>query len=380
MSGIVPLEQLPAPPAELSGEAGSNRAPADYCQINAQHDLAAINIWLSRYEASPHTFRSHRKEVERLLLWSITERGKPISSMSIEDCIAFRSFLIDPQPAELWCGARTTRFSDKWRPFEKGLGFSSRKHAETVAGAMFSWLKDMGYLRHNPWKGLARLRGSTTSRVERYINQIDWDVVTEALSQLDCFDKKNVRLHFIVLAFYLSRCRLAELATAKMDDIIEIQRGQKTQWWLRVTGKGNKEREVPIPGLMHQLMTYRKSRELPERPAGEPIPLIASINGTRSVTENMIHRELTGFFQRLAETLPAEQGARIAGATAHWLRHSAASHAVDRGESLKFVQESLGHASLETTSVYLHADRDQLYEAFEQHGPRSIEVSDEKTL
>ncbi|MBC8642875.1 integrase, partial [Caballeronia sp. EK] len=75
-----PLETLVIP-ATLNGSAGLNRAVTGRPQIAADHDLDAIRAWLSRFVDTKTTFENYRKEAERLLLWSVVEMGKPLSSL-----------------------------------------------------------------------------------------------------------------------------------------------------------------------------------------------------------------------------------------------------------------------------------------------------------
>lgn len=367
MSCLYPLERL-VPAAHLTGEEGVNRAPDVIKQIAANDDLAAIHAWLSRYTDTEkqHTFRDHRKEAERLLLWAIAEAGKPLSSITVEDCVRFRSFLADPQPAARWIGPRTKRFSTGWRPFSGRLSPASRRHAEAVVGSLFAWLKDVGYLAGNPWKAMGRIRVSTTSgRVDRILNTALWGGIAKDVLALPN-DTVSVRLRFLVMALYLTRARIAELAAVKMSSVFEIHRGNRVQWWLSIMGKGGKARDVPIPGLMPFLREYRAALGLPAYPAGEDRPLIGHLHRPAAhLTANGMHALVKGYLQDAAERL---QRPEIVRASAHWFRHSSASHGLDGGESLQSVRESLGHASLQTTSIYVHADRDRQYDAFEKMG------------
>ena len=60
--------------------------------------------WL-RSKTSAHTRRAYRKEAERFLLWAVVQKNKPLSSMTLEDCLEYRDFLLNPTPADRWCGA-----------------------------------------------------------------------------------------------------------------------------------------------------------------------------------------------------------------------------------------------------------------------------------
>src|SRR5579872_4633074 len=114
----IPLELLEAP-HDLTGEAGTNRAPAFITkQISANNDLQAIQSWLAEFDGSPQTQRSYRKEAERLLLWSLIEKQKSLSSLTRDDLRDYQHFLIDPQPQARWCGQRKPRHDPAWRPFE----------------------------------------------------------------------------------------------------------------------------------------------------------------------------------------------------------------------------------------------------------------------
>jgi hypothetical protein len=78
---------LPAPrpidaldlPADLDGRHGTNRADG-HRLVAAHTDLDAVRAWLARFAGTKTTFDSYRKEAERLLLWSVLQRGKPLSS------------------------------------------------------------------------------------------------------------------------------------------------------------------------------------------------------------------------------------------------------------------------------------------------------------
>ena len=98
-TSIVPYEKFVLP-AALDGSQGKYRAPHDKCLLMAGNDHEAIGAWLASKRAGDidgdglsSTQRSYRKEAERLLLWAILERGKAMSSLSVEDATAYRAFL-----------------------------------------------------------------------------------------------------------------------------------------------------------------------------------------------------------------------------------------------------------------------------------------------
>ena len=122
-----PLERLRLTPA-LSGAAGSNRASATATRIAAADDLAAVTAWLARYADSAATLQTYRREVERLILWAVLQLGKPLSSLTHEDLLAYARFLADPQPAARWVlsgSMKLARSHSDWRPFAGSLSAGS---------------------------------------------------------------------------------------------------------------------------------------------------------------------------------------------------------------------------------------------------------------
>ncbi len=159
---------LTLPPA-LSGGNGSNRAPASVArQIAANDDVAAIGLWLAEYHDSPHTFRSYRKEAERLLLWATQVRGKPVSSLTREDVIAYEAFLAQPPAA--WCDAGLARRGEHRRLFAGPLADRSRRQALGILAGLFNYLVRAGYLAGSPFVlQRRRARRGTRRTIERYL-------------------------------------------------------------------------------------------------------------------------------------------------------------------------------------------------------------------
>jgi integrase len=133
--------------------------------------------------------------------------------------------------------------------------------------------------------------------------------------------------------------------------------GEGNYWWLRVTGKGNKPREVPVSEELLAAINA-ELRERGEKPVGasrRAVPLIGRLRGAaKALTASGLYRALVGFIREAAQARAATDpasAARLERATTHWLRHSYATHA------LEAVRENLGDASLATTSRYVSAER-----------------------
>ena len=154
IADIPPLE-FARFPSELSGETGSNRAINVQARIDIHTDVDAIKAWLARSVVTAGTYSNYRKEAERLLLWSIIERNKPLSSLTPDDLRAYQLFMGDPQPVEHWImqrGRNRSRFDPEWRPFIGALSATSQRQSVAILNSLFSWLVKIGYLASNPLK------------------------------------------------------------------------------------------------------------------------------------------------------------------------------------------------------------------------------------
>ncbi len=159
---------------------------------------------------------------------------------------------------------------------------------------------------------------------------------------------------------YETALRVAEAAQASEGDIVQL----RGQWWLRVTGKGGSEGQVPLSEpLMAAFARYRAFLRLPTAPASQGTrPVILGIAGRESpLTPTAVYVVVKDAFIRVAAswqaTAPAH-AARLRRASPHWLRHTAATHQAEAGTPLHHIQHNLRHSSIATTSIYLHAEDD----------------------
>jgi integrase/recombinase XerC len=169
----------------------------------------------------------------------------------------------------------------------------------------------------------------------------------------------------ILELFYASGLRLSELAGLGIDDV------NLSAQMVRVLGKGGRQRLVPFnTSTATAIRTYLPDRErlLCERPARDgrhdrrySAPLFVNYRGTR----------LTGrSIDRLVRRYAAASGVRP-GVSPHALRHSFATHLLQRGADLRAIQELLGHARLSTTQRYTHVNAAQLVEVYKKSHPRA---------
>lgn len=388
-TGIVPLEHFAAP-ANLDGCSGSNRglgAP----RIDATNDHQAINSWLATKSGNQNTQRAYQKEAERILLWAILERGKALSDLSVEDCAAYRDWLSMlgrtevqawsfRQAQSTWLGSKgTARHNHAWRPFEGALSASSARHAITIVSNLFEWLVRVQYCAFNPWsavsKSLVAASPDSSPDVEfmRAFSVGQWDFLLAQL-QGESDNKHLIRLRFVLPFAYATGLRISELVDATVGRIytMPLAEGVGVRWMLKVFGKGGKWRAVPIPSeVMAAMQVYFEHRGLNLDIMSNPhaTPLISSELSDGSVTTSALSKSLRGFFIGIALLLKSEgkhvEAKAFERATTHWLRHTCGSHLALSGVPLNFVQRLLGHASLQTTSIYTDTSDENLWRAVE---------------
>jgi len=411
---IRPLEKFIVP-IELNGSDGLYRRPQAQCLLKATDDYQAILAWLrSKHGLTPeqktalksrrrqpdigveqgldwlaalsHTQRAYRKEAERFLLWAVVHRGKALSSMTNEDCIEYRDFLADPQPRSRWCGQRSReRWSPLWRPFEGPLSVSARRHAVTILKNLYGFLADQNYLMGNPWSAVGVPKSSGPKvNAGRSLTVTQWRFVRQQLDTLPA-TSANARLAFGLNLLYATGLRLSEVVAAGVDDLQWVEYPADASddepiagWMLRVVGKGQRVREVPVPlDVVGELGDYLASRQLHPDPANignqgahllgkasdaaERAPGLQQsaqrIDPREGIAASTFYDQIKAFFVDCASVLQvqgdAKGAARLAKASTHWMRHSHASHAIARGMPIEIAQQNLGHASLATTTVYV---------------------------
>ena len=363
----VPLNGLAALPEELDGSQGDNRLSQDHCQIHADNDWQAIQCWLAEFEDSPQTHRNYRKEAERLLLWSIKERRRPISSLLREDFQAYQVFLANPQPEAYWCGPRSPRHSSAWKPFQAPLRESSQRQSLIVVNALLSYWVDAGYIRGNPLSLIRRRNKKLTPSThdviaqERFLDQKTWEHLKDYIAALPQGTRREIeqfeRVRFLFHFLFLLAPRVSEVASHSMNSFREF----RGKWWWFVEGKGGKRAKVPVNDeMLDALMRYRRFLGLDDLPAEDDTsPIFRSIKGTNGVSDNMIHRLVKEIVKGAADTLEAESpnnARKLRRASCHWFRHTAVTRSDDSGIGIKYIQASARHEKLETTAIYQHAE------------------------
>ena len=158
----------------------------------------------------------------------------------------------------------------------------------------------------------------------------------------------------VIDVLYSTGCRVSELCDINISDI------HLDEKYLKLKGKGSKQRIVPIGSMLYKnLMQYLNVRETFLQNRGEPLFL--------SKSKNKLDR--TAVFRIIKKT--AKNISLQTDVHPHTLRHSAATHMLEGGCDLRTVQEFLGHSSVSTTQIYTKVTKEFLEEAFTESHPRS---------
>lgn len=383
---IVPFESFLVP-ADIDGSRGSNRHQG-VPRIDAQNDMQAIRSWLNMKSASPNTQRNYRKEAERFLLWSIMEKGKALSDLSIDDCAAYRDWMgmLDRTEPSVWpfrinqdgwimaVGIGRERHNSGWRPFTGRLSAKSVKQAILILNGLFGWLVQVQYLSFNPWAAVSMTLAHDKDdapdlELTRALTRGQWDYLTNFLASLPETPRTR-QLGFSLQLAYTTGMRRSELVDASTGRLYSMPLSDRigSRWMLKVLGKGGKWRSIPMPdSLMESLGNYLESRGLDRDPTANPpdTPLIARQDGKTLLTDSMLYKALRGVFMEVAQRLENDgkpnEAKTFRKASTHWLRHTRGSHLGSSGMPSTMIQKLLGHASVATTSIYTKADDEELW-------------------
>ena len=158
----------------------------------------------------------------------------------------------------------------------------------------------------------------------------------------------------VIDVLYSTGCRVSELCDINISDI------DLDEKYLKLKGKGSKQRIVPIGSMLYKnLLQYLNVRETFLQNRGEPLFL--------SKSKNKLDR--TAVFRIIKKT--SKNISLQTDVHPHTLRHSAATHMLEGGCDLRTVQEFLGHSSVSTTQIYTKVTKEFLEEAFTESHPRS---------
>lgn len=244
-----------------------------------------------------------------------------------------------------------------------------------------AWLNDKGYTRSSVARKLSAVRSflgflqregelerGTWSNVSRPLQEKNlpqffyYHEVVDLLEAPDCGTLLGYRDRTIFELLYASGLRVSELTGLERGSCDLEER------LVRVTGKGSKERIVPMGRVAAAFLKEYLARIRPQlrAAAGEEAP------GTKKMFLNhrggpLTDRGVRYIFEKYIRRVSLKEGL-----SPHSLRHSFATHLLERGADLRAVQELLGHANVSTTQIYTHVSKEHLRKIYQRAHPRSL--------
>lgn len=278
--------------------------------------------------ASVHTVRAYESDLSQFAVFLTKHLGRPPETADL-DQYALRGFLADLYRRK-----------------------NARASASRKLGAVRTFIR---YLRR---EGLMStdpgVLVGTPKREQKIPAHLAVKEMETLLAVPDTSTETGRRDRAILELFYASGLRLSELVGLDLED---VNLGSRL---VRVLGKGGKQRIVPFNRTAAEaIRTYLRSRSV--NPTGGGNPVFLNYRGGR-LSPRSIHR--------LVRRYVAMCSARF-GISPHALRHSFATHLLERGADLRTIQELLGHARLSTTQRYTHVNAAQLLEQYRKTHPRA---------
>lgn len=307
--------------------------------------------------------QGHAAAVEDFLSYVRDERRLSENTQMAyrRDLVDLCEFLGGHMTSDDWTWADVDRLDIRsWLGALDGRGLKRSTVARKLSAvrAFYRFLHRTGVVSRNPARVVRIPRKRKT--LPGYLTRGQSDALFISLEAYAATGRPlALRDRAIIEVIYSCGLRLAE-AQGLNDGDVDLERGL-----VKITGKGNRERIVPIGSRAREaLASYLERRDdvasRKER-AGEGRALFISRRGTR-ISRRQIQRSAGAWLAWAAE------GERL---SVHALRHSFATHMLDAGADLMAVKELLGHSSLSTTRIYTHTSRERLVQAYRQAHPRA---------
>ena len=261
-----------------------------------------------------------------------------------------------------WCAQRKQIF----HPRQVSLGLISQYLAERKRGGLsaasiklivvalkifFRFSTGKGIVARDPTESL------TLPRIERYLPETLNEIqVEQLLESIDATAPLGLRDRAMLELLYASGLRIAELAGAKLENL-NLDEGV-----VRVTGKGNKTRLVPVGRKACAALAAYLEEERPR--------LVRRRTGSEVFLSTRGGRLTTVRIWQIVKACARRSGLE-ANIYPHLLRHSFATHLLSNGADLRIIQEMLGHADISTTQIYTHVDQQRLKAVHRKFHPRA---------
>lgn len=299
------------------------------------------------------TLSAAEAQINAFLDQLVMERGLSVNTRAAygRDIKHFTAFLEKKGIDSLDAVSRTDIVDFMSDELSRGFNDTTLARRFISVKVFFTWLFDEGQLAENPVSSLQRPR--TWQRLPEALTEAQTRRLVEAA---DGSTAHELRDRAILELLYACGLRASELIRLTLDDV------RLEESFLRCTGKGNKQRVVPIgSSALDSLRTYLSYAR----------PSLAGEDGDTSffLTQRgtgMCREQLWRIVKRYADK------SGLSGEVhPHTLRHCFATHLLSHGANVRAIQEMLGHADISTTQLYTHVDRDRLVETFRKFHPRA---------
>ena len=278
---------------------------------------------------SVNTLEAYRRDLTALGQWLAEPAQKrPLSGISLED---LRQYLDN---------LRRRKLSNR----------SIARQVTTLRG-FFGFLLEEGEIQQNPAELLAAPKIGAS--LPKYL---DHERIEELIEAPDTARPTGQRDHAMLDLLYATGLRVSELIKLRVADLDEYG------GVLRVTGKGNKQRLVPVGKAALASIAEYRAQQREQLLGGRVSPfLFVTARGTAMTRQ--------GFWKLLRGH--GKQAGIFRSLSPHVLRHTFATHLLEGGADLRSVQTMLGHADIGTTQIYTHVMRSRLRQTVDQHHPRA---------
>jgi len=294
------------------------------------------------------------ESIEQFILYLATERGlsdnyQLSTRRSLEEFAAWLSSVKKiTAPTAVTLGVITDYLAHSKK---RGLSTSSIKLAVVAIKILFRFLLARGLIEADPAEYIP------LPRAERYLpetlNELQVEQLLESISTVQPL---GLRDRAMIELLYASGLRISELANARLESLLLEER------IIRVTGKGNKTRLVPVGRKACEAIGEYLAKERPgmvKKRTGSEIFL--SVRGTKLTTVRI---------WQIVKRIARHAGIEV-NVYPHLLRHSFATHLLGNGADLRIIQELLGHADVSTTQIYTHVDQQRLKAVHHRYHPRA---------
>lgn len=234
---------------------------------------------------------------------------------------------------------------------EDGISANSINRKIASVKSFYKFLKSREYLSTNPASRLKPLK--TEKRLPAFVQENDLMQLLDGQAP-DPDDVSSVRDHLILELFYGSGIRLSELIGLKNSDVNFYDNT------IKVLGKRNKERIIPIPQSI--VNNIRKYQDMAGKNFSENRERLFLTDAGKPLYPMFVYRLVN---KNLAQV------STLTKKSPHVLRHTFATHLLDKGADLNAVKDLLGHTSLAATQVYTHNSLEKLKSAFDQAHPKA---------